>query len=193
MAAASSISSTTFNVLDSQEAEDFQNCLKNILHECWNSIFRGRKEMIEILPVFFKLFSIGFPFMVWYEFYTVGKKNLSELKNRNLDSSLWPTIVRIFEITNEMHDPRDHFPTMIKCGVTADNHEFDWLTDMRCRMTQQELLFTPIEISDMIYSIQEACGKCVADRMRSSSLNPSDNAMLALQNAFAKCMCDDRE
>jgi hypothetical protein len=187
-----SSSSRMFGLLVAQHAYEFQDCYSEIQGECDELQYRTPRNSVDILPVFLRLFSTGFPFILWCEFMHIARKKLAELKNPyGYTSNIWPTILRIAQISSEISDSRLPPPTIIRCGVTSDTDTFMWLNDMRLSMMQNDTLFSPFEISEMLSSLQLAFGNCVRDQLESPSLNPGGYEMIALQRAFGNCVCGD--
>jgi hypothetical protein len=176
-----------FGTLVLPEAQVFQDCYKAILYEfCdkyetrYTSPYKG--ILIDILPIFFRLFSTGFPFILWCEFIHMARKHLVDLEteqNSRVKSTIWRTLQRIAQIQTNvsermadlsfgMDDPqtssqRNH----VRCGVRNQISLEAWSHDMQAQLTNCDQYFTWHEIHEMIMLLQRSFGNCVLERMES--------------------------
>jgi hypothetical protein len=180
--------SSMFGLLDTKEADRFQNCFISIRSEINHGEFLRSKELVDILPIFFNLFRSGIPFILWCEFMHLVRTELVNFESRpRVTSKLGATVQQIARIQaslNESHGvgscdfegdhaAHTHAYRVCKCGVTDTIHLHTWLNYMKARMGDYGTHFSPSEVSEMISTLQDAFGKCLRGRVH--NLEGSDD------------------
>jgi hypothetical protein len=146
-----------FRKIEENEVENLRTAIGQFLVK-----YEHKWKAKSILKIFFRLFSIGCPFIVWIEFLHIAKEELScclkglcshtcHRKRFCVHIDLLNSLKKIGRIISE-YDPK----TIVSCGVNGKTEE-SWINFMRQRMRYEySVLFPIVEIRHLLSMMNSA-------------------------------------
>jgi hypothetical protein len=159
-----------FGRITEDEIKHLRNAIIEILIESEDCI-----TPIPILPIYFKLFSAGFPFILWCEFLYLAKHGSPESLGTS-SKTIWDNLRKvarlnsyfgeIYEVTPCPDDnPLPRPPNLINCGISYNLTVEKWTEFMMAhtRRTSYQWAFSSDEIFGFIYTLMRSINKCLKE------------------------------
>jgi hypothetical protein len=159
-----------FGTLKENEVTNLRQAALDILEE-YDNVY----QPIPILPIFFKLFSSGFPFILWCEFLRLVRIESRNVLIGSIPPHIWNTLRKIARLQGDFNEYYEYYgllpeeeedpskpSNLVKCGIRAESTLENWTAFIMHHVKDHyHWMFSRHEIYVFIYALLRTINKTV--------------------------------
>jgi hypothetical protein len=150
-----------------------ENEVKNLLQAALQILedYDNVSNPIPILPIFFKLFSSGFPFILWCEFLRFVRIESRNVLIASIPPHIWNTLRKMARLQGDFNElygllPEEEDPSkpndLVKCGISEESTIENWTAFIMHHVKDHyHWMFSRHEIYVFIYALLRTINKSV--------------------------------